>query len=76
MNLFKGIQSKELSKDAFANTLAVYEGQRSMLVRNREHISPEMYASRLRDLDMSVKIAKLFVDNFKKIAQGKTKGDY
>ncbi len=71
MNLFKGIQSNELSKDAFAAQLAVYEGQRTALERSREQFSPELLRRRLSDLDMSIKITKLFLDNFSKIRDTK-----
>lgn len=73
MSLFSKVRSGQLNKDGFLRTLASYEAERIELRRNEASYGPDLFKSKLRDIDMSISMIQLFIDKFDDIAQGPVK---
>ncbi len=70
-SLAHGIQSGKLSSLAFKRQLFEYQRQLRALANICHLLDFKEYADKREDLELSIKITKLFVDNFTAIEKGK-----
>ena len=73
MSLFTKVRSGELTREGFEKSLATYLNDRVVLQRNAQRFGAELFQSKLKDIEMSISICELFLENFDKIAKGPVK---
>ena len=69
-SLFNKVQAGELQVEGFKRTLWGYESERIELRRNAGAYTPTEFQSKLKDLDLAIGIAQVFVDKFEEIKKG------
>jgi hypothetical protein len=69
MSLFHKIQSGELTREGFEKSLATYQSDKIILQRNALKFSADAFQSKLKDLEMSITICLLFLENFDELSK-------
>lgn len=74
MSMFDKVRSGELTKRGFERTLAGYQTQKAMLIIDKAKYGPELYFSKMNELEMCINMTQLFIDKYEEIASKKKIG--
>jgi hypothetical protein len=70
MSLFAKVRNGTLTREGFVKSLEGYQTDRDILNRNVQRFGPEMFQNKLNEIQLSISICELFIENFDKIAKG------
>ena len=68
-NVFRAIRNGQLSKDAFVAQLNKYETDKIELQRNAIKFGPELFKSKLKEIEMSISFCEIFLSKYDDIAK-------
>ncbi len=75
MSMFQKIRKGELTKDAFVAQLNKYQSDKIELQRNATKFGPDLFKSKLKELEMSISFCEIFLEKFDDIACNTTKAN-
>lgn len=69
MNMFGKIRNGQLTREEFERSLAGYKTDKVILQRNAGKFGPELFQSKLREIEMSISMCELFIEKFEEISK-------
>lgn len=71
--MFKKIKDGQLSKTAFKKQLTVYQAQLIELRRNASMYGPDLFKSKIKELEFFISFTEIFLEKFDDIVKGSKK---
>lgn len=69
MSLIQKIKDNQVTKQAFVNQLNQYQIDKIELQRNAGAYGPELFKSKMRELDLAISYTEIFIEKFDDIRE-------
>ena len=69
--MFHKIRNGELTREGFEKSLATYQRDKIVLLRNAQKFGLELFKTKLQELEMSISMVELFLEKFDDIKKAK-----